>query len=274
MPSRASLPAWCCRPPTVSRALLCAGALAAISYGVLCALLYLAQDRLMYLATPEVDRPSARSLRLKSGPATLKLWELHPDQRAALIYFGGNAEDVGANIADFDSAFADRAVYLVNYRGYGGSSGRPSEAALITDAQAVFDWLTLRHHRIAVIGRSLGSGVAVALAASRPVERLALVTPFDSISNVAADHFFWMPVRRLLRDRYDSLARIARVRAPLLIVVAEHDEVVRRARSDALISALPAARRHTVLIQGATHNDIGDFPAYRRSLADFMQARA
>lgn len=256
------------------KALLYAGAIAAIAYGALCALLYLAQDRLMYLATPEVDRPGARSLRLKSGAATLKLWELHPDQRAALIYFGGNAEDVSANLAEFDSAFPDRAVYLVNYRGYGGSSGQPSEAALTADAQAIYDWLTLRHDHIAVIGRSLGSGVATALAASRAVERLALVTPFDSMAKVAADHFFWMPVRWLLRDRYDSLARIGKVRAPLLIVVAERDEVVLRARSDALISAIPAAVRQMVLVAGATHNDISDFPDYRRSLKEFMRGRS
>jgi len=258
----------------VSRALLYAGAVAAITYGGLCALLYLAQDRLMYLATPEVDRPGAQSLRLKSGTAALKLWELHPQQSSALIYFGGNAEDVSANLAQFAAAFPERAVYLVNYRGYGGSSGQPAEAALIADAQAIYDWLSLRHERIAVIGRSLGSGVAIALAASRPVERLALVTPFDSISNVAADHFFWLPVRSLLRDRYDSLARIGKVRAPLLLVVAEHDEVVARARSDALISAIPAALRQTVLIPGATHNDISDFPAYLRSLTEFLQGRS
>jgi uncharacterized protein len=256
------------------KAVLYAAALLAIGYGVLCALLYLAQDRLMYLTTPEVERPGARSLRLQSGPATLKLWELHPGQRAALIYFGGNAEDVSGNLADFDSAFADRTVYLVNYRGYGGSSGRPSEAALVADAQAIYDALSLRHDRIAVIGRSLGSGVAIALAASRPVERLVLVTPFDSITNVAAEHFFWMPVRWLLRDRYDSLARVGKVRAPLLIVVAERDEVVSRARSDALSGAILPALRRTVLIQGATHNDISDFSAYRRSLAEFMQQRS
>jgi uncharacterized protein len=253
------------------KALLYAGAAMAIAYGVLCALLYLVQGRLMYLTTAEVNRPGLRSLRLKSGTATLKLWELHPDQRAALIYFGGNAEDVSANLADFDSAFPERAVYLVNYRGYGGSSGQPSEAALTADARAIYDWLTLRHDHIAVIGRSLGSGVATALAASRPVERLALVTPFDSIVKVAAEHFFWMPVRWLLRDRYDSRSRIGKVRAPLLIVVAEYDEVVSRARSDALVSAIPAAVRRTVLVAGATHNDIGDFPAYLRSLKEFMQ---
>jgi pimeloyl-ACP methyl ester carboxylesterase len=174
------------------------------------------------------------------------------------------------NVADFAAAFPDRAVYLVNYRGYGGSTGRPSEAALLSDAVATYDWVAARHDRIAVVGRSLGSGVAVALAAQRPVDRLVLVTPFDSIANVAADHFPFFPVRWLLRDRYDSLQRIGEVRAPVLVLIAEHDEVVRRARSDALIAAIPADIRHTVLIRGATHNDISSFPAYWQTLQNFL----
>ena len=123
---------------------------------------------------------------------------------------------------------------------------------------------------IAVVGRSLGSGVAVALAARRPVERLILVTPFDSIAGVAADHFPWLPVRALLRDRYDSLGRIGAVHAPTLVVVAEHDEVVYRARSDALIAAIAPPLRHTVLVAGATHNDVSLYPIFLQSLSAFL----
>jgi uncharacterized protein len=256
------------------RALLYAGALAILTYGALCVLLYLMQDRLLYLRTAEQARPGAGVVRLKCGEATLKIWELHPEQRAAVIYFGGNAEDVGANLTDFAATFADRAVYLVNYRGYGGSSGYPSEAALMADAASVYDWVRARHERIAVIGRSLGSGVATELATRRPVERLILITPFDSIANVAAHHFSWLPVQPLLRDRYDSLARIAKVRAPVLAVVAEHDEVVLRARSDALICAIAPAMRHVVMVAGAGHNDLGSFPAYLASLREFLAAVA
>ncbi len=252
------------------RVILYAGLLAATIYGLVCVLLYVAQDRLLYLPVPEVTHPGVHALHLGRGAVTLKVWELHGAAQAALIYFGGNAEDVGANIADFDAAFPERAVYLVNYRGYGGSTGRPSEAALIGDAEAIYDALRLRHDSIAVIGRSLGSGVAVALAVRRPVERLILVTPFDSIANVAADHFPWLPVRALVRDRYDSLQRIGAVHSPALVVVAEHDEVVFRARSDALIAAIPASLRHTLLVAGATHNDVSFYPDYYQSLREFL----
>lgn len=239
-------------------------------YALICLLLYLAQDRLLYLPTPVVAHPGAHALSIGHGAINLRVWELHGAARPALIYFGGNAEDVGANVADFDAAFPGRAVYLVNYRGYGGSTGRPSEAALTADAEAIYDSLRARHDPIAVIGRSLGSGVAVALAARRPLERLILVTPFDSITAVAADHFPWLPVRALLRDRYDSLRRIGEVHSPTLVVVAEHDEVVYRARSDALIAALAPSLRHTVMVAGATHNDVSLHPLYLHSLSAFL----
>ena len=128
-------------------------------YALICVLLYLSQDRLLYLPTPEVAHGGASALSIGRGSVTLKVWELHGAAAPALIYFGGNAEDVGANIADFDAAFPARAVYLVNYRGYGGSTGRPSETALTGDAEAIYDALRAQHDPIAVIGRSLGSGM-------------------------------------------------------------------------------------------------------------------
>ncbi|HWZ63799.1 MAG TPA: alpha/beta hydrolase [Steroidobacteraceae bacterium] len=249
--------------------LLYLGGILVATSGLICAC-SVAENHLLYYPTPEVARTGARAVRIECAGATLKIWELHPDRDAALLYFGGNAEDVGANLGDFDTVFADRAVYLVNYRGYGGSTGRPSEAALTADAATVYDSLRSRHARIAVIGRSLGSGVAVALASERPVERLILITPFDSIANVAADHFRPFPVRLLVRDRYDSARRIGRVSAPTLVVVAEHDEVVWRARSDALFAAITPSLRYTLLVPGATHNDVSSSPIYYPSLREFL----
>lgn len=235
-----------------------------------CAVLYLFQDRMIYFRVPEVDRPGGQAVRIPSGTASIKVWVLHECNEPAVIYFGGNAEDVSANLPAFEALFPDHAVYLVSYRGYGGSTGRPSEKALSQDALAVYDWVVSRHPRIVVMGRSLGTGVATTLAASRPVERLILVTPFDSLANVAAGVLPLFPVRWLLRDRYESVKRIGKVQAPILVLVAENDEVVSRARSDALIAAIPEARLHTELIQNATHNDIDRFPAYRESIQRFL----
>lgn len=230
------------------------------------------QNRMLYMRTPESHPPDGDAFWMPRGDVTLKIWRLHPNARDALIYFGGNAEDVAGNLPEFDRAFADRAVYLVNYRGYGGSGGSPSEAALVGDAAAVFDWVKARHESVVVMGRSLGSGVATALAADRPVERLVLVTPFDSIAKVAGDHFTSV-ASSLVSDRYDSAQRMSRVHADVLVVVAEHDEVVLRARTDALIAAIKPASRHVVLIPQATHNDLGRYPQYLNSVGQFVAVR-
>jgi pimeloyl-ACP methyl ester carboxylesterase len=195
---------------------------------------------------------------------------LHPDAQPALIYFGGNGEDVGANAHDFDAAFPDRAIYFVNYRGYGGSTGRPTEAALISDARTIYDQISTKHERIIVMGRSLGTGVATALASLRPVEGLVLVTPYDSIANVAAGRYPWLPVHWLINDPYDSSVRIGRVKAPVLVLVAARDESILRLRSDALIAAIPAGLGHSVVIARATHNDLETFPAYWAALKAFI----
>lgn len=246
------------------------GLVALAIYIALCALMYLSQDRLLYFPTPDIARPGAQVLRVKRGDVTVKVWELHPIARPALLYFGGNGEDVGANLQSFERAFPDRAIYLVNYRGYGGSTGRPTEAALIGDAEAIYDQLATQHDRIVVMGRSLGTGVATALASSRPVAGLVLVTPFDSIANVGAGRYPWLPVRWLIKDPYDSAARIGKVRAPVLVLIAERDDSILRPRTDALIAAAPTGLVHTVVIPAAGHNDIETFPPYWPALQAFV----
>lgn len=245
-------------------------ALMAAGYAGLCGMLYANQDLLLYPGAPESNPPGYESFRLQSGLADLKIWALHPEASPALLYFGGNGEDVAANLPDFDKAFPHHAVYFMNYRGYGGSTGSPSEAALIADAQATYDAVRRKHDRIAVIGRSLGSGVAVALAATREVDKLVLVTPYDSIVSVAARHYPWAPVRWLIKDEYNSVRRMSAVRAPVLVVIAEHDEIIPRSHSDALLAAIPPKQRHTKVIRNATHNDFVDHHAYLAMVRRFL----
>ena len=246
------------------------GFTALIIYIGLCAFMYFAQDRLLYFPSPEHDQPGFHALRLESGDATVKVWELHPDAGPAMIYFGGQGDDVGFNLGDFDTAFPDRAIYLVNYRGYGGSTGVPREAALIADAETVYDWVAARHSRIVAMGRSLGTGVATALASRRPVAGLVLVTPYDSIANVASDRYPWLPVRLLIKDSYDSAARIGQVKAPVLVLIAGDDSSISRPRTDALVAAIAPKLAHIVVISKATHNDIQDSPAYWPALQGFL----
>ena len=246
------------------------GAVALLGYFALCAIMYFDQDRLLYFPSPESDQPGYHALRLQNGDVTLKVWELHPDAGPAMIYFGGQGDDVGDNLVGFDSAFRDRAIYLVNYRGYGGSSGHPREAGLISDAEFVYDWVAARHTGVVAMGRSLGTGVATALASLRPVTGLVLVTPYDSIANVASDRYPWLPVRLLIKDTYDSAARIGKVKVPILLLVAGRDESILRPRTVALAAAITPGLGHIVMIPTAGHNDIDTAPEYWPSLETFL----
>jgi len=254
------------------RAVLPFIAAVAITYGLLCAWVYATQRGQIYFPTPESQNPDAQDQWLQSQGERIKLWEVPRPGPGALIYFGGNAEDVAGNIESFAAAFPDRSLFLVNYRGYGGSSGQPSEAALRTDALAIFDHVSRKHSDVAVMGRSLGSAVALQLASQRPVSRLVLVTAFDSLVNLAKHYFRWLPVGLLLRDRYDSAGVAHEVRAPVLLVIAERDEIIPRGRSEKLASALAPGQVEVVVVPGVGHNTLDLSPEYLEAVRGFLGA--
>lgn len=237
---------------------------------LLCILLFAVQRSFIYYPVPESHPAGAQSMRLSSGEANLKIWVVPRAGPRAILYFGGNGEDVAFNLAGFAAAFPGHSLYLVNYRGYGDSSGEPTEAGLLADAAAVFDYLRKRHTEVSVIGRSLGSAVATYLASVRPVHRLVLVTPFDSLVNVARGRMKYFPAALLIRDRFDSAARAPAIRIPTLLVVAGDDRLVARERSEALAAEFTAAPVQTVLIEGVGHNEIDARPQYLESIAKFV----
>ena len=246
--------------------------IAAVVYLGLGAWVYAMQRSQIYFPVAEAHRPDAQVLWIDSQGERLKVWVVPRPGSRALIYFGGNAEDVAGNIEAFSAAFPDRSLFLVNYRGYGGSSGRPSEAALFADALAIFDHVRREHSEIAVMGRSLGSGVAVLVASERPVEQLVLVTAFDSLVNVARAYFRWLPVGWLLRDRYESASRASAVSAPVLLVIAGEDEIIPRARSEALVAAFAAGQVQVVVVPDVGHNTLDESPAYLGSVGRFLHS--
>lgn len=237
----------------------------------LCAFLYLTQRSLIYYRTPEDRYVAAEDLRLELGDATVQVWRLNADRREAIIYFGGNAENVAYNVGDFSRFFPDKAIYLVNYRGYGASTGRPSEAALTADAQAVYDHASRTHAGISIIGRSLGSGVAVFLAATRPTEKLVLITPWDRMVNIARSAYPIFPVSLLLKDRYDSLSHASDISSPTLILIAGRDEFIPMKSSLSLAEALNPESTTVTVIDDAGHNTIQDYDLYGKALADFLR---
>lgn len=207
-------------------------------YMVLCLLLYVLQRQLIYFPVPAAFPPD-NPLVLQQGQYQVLVSQRPRDSQHALLYFGGNAEDVSVSLAEFAQAFPNHALYLMHYRGYAGSEGKPSEQALVSDALALFDHIKQRHGDITVIGRSLGSAIAVQLAAKRSVQQLVLITPFDSLTALARQQFPVVPVHWLLKDRYESAKAAASVQTPTLLLVARDDEIIAAERSKALYQVFP-----------------------------------
>ncbi len=241
-------------------------------YALACLFLYIKQRSILYYPTPENADTRAEALWLKTPEAKLKVWVLNKQdfdqEKPAILYFGGNAEAVENSIPEFTQMFSDFTIYLTNYRGYGGSSGKPTEAGLFSDALAIYDRLTAQHSSLSVIGRSLGSGVASYLAANRKVLKLVLITPYDSISRVAQSHYPVFPVKWLLKDQFDSTRYAPTISSQILVLYAQQDQVIPMGHTKNLLTYLPAAKSH--MKKNATHNDISTNIAYQKLLVDFF----
>ena len=188
-----------------------------------------------------------------------------------LIYFGGNAEEVSW-LASTGGRYAGWSLLLVNFRGFGGSEGKPGEAELFADALQIYDYAASRAQggRVALMGRSLGSGVAVYLAAQRPVAGVILVSPYDSLESVARGVYPYLPIGLMLKHRFDSLARAPGIKAPLLCLVASGDRVIPRPHSERLYAAWGGAKQWRE-IRPADHDSLAGEPDYWQSIADFLR---
>jgi pimeloyl-ACP methyl ester carboxylesterase len=268
-----------------------AASAAKIALGVaigLPAVLYLFQDRLLFF--PQALEPGRREALARRAPVIEEVRVAGEDgvalhgwlaratgegRRPLVIYFGGNAEEVSWILDDPDRP-RDWGWLALNYRGYGLSEGSPSERSLVADAQRIYDWAIARPDvdpaRIVVCGRSLGSGVATQLAASRRVAGAILVTPYDSMVEVAKVHYPWVPVSLLLRHRFDSLSRAKAIDAPALVLAAERDTLIPPAHAKRLADAWKGGARY-VELREADHNSIGGHPDFWRRQSMFLAGR-
>lgn len=238
-----------------------------VAYAALLAFLFLAQRKLMYL--PDVQRIAPREaglggaseieLKTRDGETILGWHVPAPEGRPTLLYFHGNAGNLSSRAMRLQQ-FARQGfgVLAISYRGYGGSTGAPSEAGLINDARAAYDWLLANgasHDRIILVGESLGSGVAVALAAQVPTAGVLLEAPFASAAEIAAEVYWMFPVRWLMRDPFRSSDRITEIAAPLLIVHGEDDAVIPFASGQALYASAREPKRF-LAVPGAGHQPL------------------
>jgi len=212
-----------------------------------------------------VDLDLGQTVRVEGGDGTpLRLWTVPArDGRPTILHFTGNGEALGSGAERMaELAEAGFGVVVMNYRGAAGAPGRPREAAIVADAVAVHDALPAllpgaRATAPPVIhGTSLGAAVAVQLATRRPAAALVLEAPFARLCEVAAHHYPFLPACRILPDeRWESLAAIDAVAAPILILHGAEDAVIPPAQSARLAAAAPEPKRRRVLA-GAGHNDL------------------
>jgi fermentation-respiration switch protein FrsA (DUF1100 family) len=256
-----------------------------LAYAGMAAFLWLTQDSMIFLPRPAQGPAAAPpgwrlekvSLAAADGTPLAGVLLLPPGEpgarHPAVLYFGGNAEEVTASTRDAERRYGRRAVLLVNYRGYGDSGGKPGEKALVADALALHDWAAKRADldpaRLCAHGRSLGSGVAVQLAAARPLRCVVLTSPFDSLAAVGRTHYPWLPVGLLLRHRFESAAAAGRIAAPALIAYGAEDTIIPREHSERLAAAWggPVER---LRIEGHGHNDLDLDPRYAAAIAAYL----
>jgi len=201
------------------------------------------------------------------------LWQVAPrGDKPVVIYFQGNAGGLDLRAERFRKIIADgTGLIALSYRGYNGSSGVPSETGLLRDARAAYDFAAARYpaRRIVLWGESLGTGVAVALAAEREIARLILDAPFTSISDLGAAAYRLLPVRWLLKDTFHSDRRIARVRAPILVLHGARDRIVPIGFGERLFALANEPKRFVRFADGGHVNldDYGAMDAVRAFLA-------
>jgi len=236
--------------------------------------LYIMQRHLLYYPPHPAHYEAKHNFEFRVDDKTvLRGWVINAEKPDAIIFYGGNAERIDQYIQPYRNLFPDHAIYLVNYRGYGESDGHPTEKSLFADALAIFDQVKTKHKRIDLVGKSLGSGVAVYVAAHRNIHKLVLITPYDSILNVARVHYPIFPIGILLKDKFESWKYAGRIKAPTLILSAENDRTIPAASTNNLAAHIKPALLTMEQIKGVDHNSISDNQACFEEMKQFLAAR-
>jgi fermentation-respiration switch protein FrsA (DUF1100 family) len=254
-------------------------------FGGFVAFMYFTQRSLMYFPETRRTAPAdagfagAQEVVLDTADGEKVIaWHLPPrgDNKSVILYFHGNGGALQHRVERFRALTGDgTGLIALSYRGYGGSTGSPTEAGLIADATAVHEFAIARYpaSRIVLWGESLGTGVAVALAAEREVSRIVLESPFTSAADVGAKAYPFLPVRLLMKDQFRSDERIAKIKVPVLILHGTLDNVVPLTLGERLY-ALANEPKRLVRFPRGNHNDLdghGAQAAVREFLADAVR---
>ncbi len=232
--------------------------------------MYVKQNSFLYFPTNQTECVYEEEV-FPSDNESISTTVLNIGQNKAIIYFGGNAENVDNNANNFSKIFKDYTVYLVKYRGYGSSTGKPTEKGLYSDTLKIYDAIKSKYANISIIGRSLGTGVATYLASKRKIDKLVLVTPFDSLQSIAQELFPIYPMSLLLKDKYNSIDRVRKIKAYTLVLIAEKDQTIKRVHTENLVKKFPASQISFKVIKNAGHNSISNSRLYYTLLKKYFQ---
>ncbi len=261
------------------RLLLWFAGLTAFGYALVVILMYFGQRSFLYFPERERTAPAAaglaavRELTLETTDGERVIaWHLPPEgDRPVILYFHGNGGSLRLRAERFAALTEDgTGLVALSYRGYGGSSGTPSEQGLVHDAEAAYRFAAEHYpaRRIVPWGESLGTGVVVAIAAEHPVGGLILESPFTSTADVAAAIYWFLPVRLLMQDQFHSDERIVRVTAPVLVLHGERDATVPISYGERLFAMIKAPKQF-VRLAGGAHSDLDAFGALD-AVRDFL----
>jgi fermentation-respiration switch protein FrsA (DUF1100 family) len=240
-----------------------------ICYLGICLLMVLLERHLVYLPPPALpnDQQAVQLggeqvwLQAEDGTKLHGWFYAHDAPRFAVLYGHGNGEDAERN-SQLMARLRDElqaSVFIFDYRGYGLSEGTPHESGVIMDGLAAQRWLAKRMKistdEVVLYGRSLGGAVMVALAEQLGGKALIVHGSFANMTDVAADHYPWLPVRLLMRNRYESEKRIKNYTGPLLQIHGAADQVVPLRLAKPLLAASPSTQKQFLEVPGGTHND-------------------
>ncbi|MCK8818064.1 hypothetical protein MWH28_11915 [Natroniella sulfidigena] len=256
-----------------------------VIYGILVTAFYLFQDQLLFrksslteerLQEIETEYPQAEEVEVEM-PDGIRLhgWLVKAAEEKKtplLIYFGGNAEEVSGVIEE-EERFEGYSLLLVNYRGYGLSEGQPDEDKILNDALYLHDHFTslesIDSDNVLTMGRSLGTGVAVHLAANRDLTGVILISPYDSIKNLTQDIFPFLPMELILKHEFDSIAKASDLEEPVLMLTAEDDRIVPVDYSKALYDQW-AGEKEFKMISNRGHNDLHRSEEFWEYISEFI----
>lgn len=239
--------------------------LGGLGYLLLCAFLYFNQDNLLYFPQERKETREEHTLLIPTEVGNSVVTIQTRKTGKALIYFGGNAEDVSQRLAKFTQIFPQYSLYLMHYRGY-GSDGTPREETIYQDALALYQQVAKNNADIVLMGRSLGTGIATRLASEKPTNQLILITPYSSIEDVASERYWGIPVPLLLKDKYLSWQYAPKVTAKTSIFLATDDSVILPANTIKLLGYFKTGLATVYRFENEGHNSISSTKMYSELL--------